>query len=178
MYISVPESSSSRRRPPRAAHLVGAIVVAVTVNVSAQVVPLTTPSQFSGTETVIDFEGFASGTLLTNHYAAQGVTFSVDAGGPLAFTTDSVLATPRQFGPSGDGAARNPGLNNPILSFSASIGPGLNVLVGSEIRIPIMPRSPRCCGVTSICISWPLRRMVRSMRFPELREIASVSCDR
>ena len=62
------------------------------------------------------------------------------------------------------------------LRVSASSGPGLNDLVGSPINMPINPRSPGGCGVTSMWISWPLRRMVRSVTLPPLREIASLSC--
>ena len=68
------------------------------------------------------------------------------------------------------------------LSFTASSGPGLNDLVGSEMRMPIMPRSPRFCGVTlDVHLLAAARERVRSVgllgvarnRVGELRRAAS-----
>ena len=41
---------------------------------------LNSPNQFSGGETVIDFEGFTGGTLIDDEYAFLGVNFSLDGG--------------------------------------------------------------------------------------------------
>jgi VCBS repeat-containing protein len=70
---------------------------------------LSNPSQFSGSETVIDFEGltnnhgFPGDVLDPNQYSAQGVQISL-VGPHQAGLTDyySDASQPRQFGPSGD----------------------------------------------------------------------------
>lgn len=94
---------------------------------------LNSPNQFSGGETVIDFEGFTGGTLIDDEYAFLGVNFSLDGG--LAPKINANLASAREFGPVGNGALENfpPGAPFPF--------PGLNITfddpmtrVGFELR--------------------------------------------
>jgi hypothetical protein len=63
------------------------------------------PAQLSGSETIIDFEGFSDEERITDQYAFAGVTFLLSDGtGAHVYNYD---ATPRQFGPAGEGCIDN-----------------------------------------------------------------------
>ena len=59
------------------------------------------------------------------------------------------------------------------LNETASKGPGWNDRVGSEVAIPIMPRSPRWTGVIGTWRSCSSRLIVMSSSLPALREVAA-----
>lgn len=126
---------------------------------------LTSPSQFSGSETVIDFEGFANGTQILSQYGVQGVTFSLTSGGgPIATT----VTNPRQFGPPGNGALANSNPTAPIprpdlvLDFATPVNRfGFEVLTntGDDLHVSLkcMNGGVVCgeyCFVTNLAFKW------------------------
>jgi hypothetical protein len=86
---------------------------------------VTTPGEFSGAETVIDFEGFVDGTAITTQYA--GVTFALDDGNAPTIWFD---AAPKMFAPFGDGALNNfVSAANLVITFDSPVN-----RAGFEIR--------------------------------------------
>ncbi|MDB5391320.1 MAG: hypothetical protein JWM11_6966 [Planctomycetaceae bacterium] len=98
------------------------------------------PNQFSGAETLIDFEGLTTQTgfpgdvLSTNQYAAQGVQISLTGPHQAGITNYySDAANPRQFGPSGDYVLDD----FPLVGTGADLGspyPDLNFTFNSPIN--------------------------------------------
>lgn len=77
----------------------------LSVSAEAQTGIIFTTAQFSGEETLIDFEGYAPGTRISNQYESLGVTFSLSDGtDPWIETIDQ---TARQFAPQGSGLLQN-----------------------------------------------------------------------
>lgn len=77
-------ASSPRRRTPLPALSLPAWIALTGAPLLAQggaVALLEDPSEFSGGETVLDFEGFAAGTQLAAQYAGLGATFALEGGG-------------------------------------------------------------------------------------------------
>lgn len=98
---------------------------------AAQIV-LTSPSQFSGAETVIDFEDQALGTLISTQYASVGASlFKLDGG----TGGDKPVVFPNVGFPSGSKALGNfpPGFSTPLPSMSVRFNPPIN-RVGFLIR--------------------------------------------
>lgn len=72
--------------------------------VRAEVFLLSSPDEWSGNETIIDFEGFPGETIITDQYEAEGVSFSLSNGqAPRTGFTEN----PRNFGPPGEEVINN-----------------------------------------------------------------------
>lgn len=93
-------------RIPRAASafLLACLVVVLVPQARGAATVLTNPGEFSGAETVIDFESFSTGTLLTEQLAGLGVHFILTDGGAARVVQSS---SPRQFGPPGPNMINN-----------------------------------------------------------------------
>ncbi|MCH8815900.1 MAG: hypothetical protein IH957_12575, partial [Chloroflexi bacterium] len=76
----------------------------------AQTTILTNPNQFSGSETIIDFESITPGTIVTNQFAAEGVNFILTSGQGAGSFNDNL---PRTFGPPGPIVIGNFGSGGP-----------------------------------------------------------------
>lgn len=111
----------------RARTIHGLLVILALFGVPAWAGVVTAPSDFSGSEVVIDFEGFADGASITTQY--PGVLFALDDNTAPAIWTDTA---PRLFAPAGSGAINNfaaaPSANL-IVTFSSPIN-----RVGFEVR--------------------------------------------
>lgn len=99
-------ASAVRSLTPR---LASALSLVLTGVASAQTGVIFNPGQFSGNESLVEFEGLAEGDTVSSQI--PGLTFTLtDGGAPWVVTSDG---TPRQFAP------QNPGL---IQNFDPTVG--------------------------------------------------------
>ncbi len=91
---------------------------------------LSSPADFSGEETLIDFEGLTVGSNITNEFSDQGVVFLLKNGLGAEVWNDP---TPKSYGPSGDIALNNFPDNSGNYNLEMTFTEAINK-IGFEIR--------------------------------------------
>lgn len=114
------------KRSARTAALAMALLVGTTIAGLAYAMPLTDTANFTGGQTVIEFDGLTNGTLVANQFAGLGVTFS----GSLKVTTFGAA-----WPGSGDKVVHN--VPRPFLDVTAEFDPpvlraGMDIITGPD----------------------------------------------
>ena len=116
------------KRSARTAALAMALLVGTTIAGLVYAMPLTDTGNFTGDQTVIEFEGLTGGTLVTSQFAGLGVTFS----GSLKVTT---FGAPAFWPGSGGNVVQN--LPAPYLDVTAEfdlpvVRAGMDIITGPD----------------------------------------------